>query len=113
MRFAALTWLLMLLANGIYLPVVGNNYNSGTLPTVKTPTPTETPIPPTATATVMPTGTPSGQGCHPSYPTLCVPPPPDLSCDDVRVNDFPVTPPDPHGFDRDRDGIGCESSEIN
>jgi len=50
--------------------------------------------------------------CNPSYPSLCIPPPPpDLSCDDIPYRDFPVYTPDPHGFDEDNDGIGCESSE--
>ena len=46
-----------------------------------------------------------------SYPDFCIaPPPPSLNCDDVG-NDFTVFPPDPHGFDRDHDGEGCETSE--
>ncbi len=49
--------------------------------------------------------------CAPSYPTICLhPPPPDLDCDEIPHTDFPVLPPDPHGLDRDGDGIGCESS---
>lgn len=51
--------------------------------------------------------------CDPSYPTLCIaPPPPDLNCDDLTVTDFPVRLPDPHRFDPDRDGIGCESPPV-
>ena len=47
--------------------------------------------------------------CHSSYPTTCIPPaPPDLDCDDVSARRFVVRPPDPHGFDADGDGIGCE-----
>ncbi len=47
--------------------------------------------------------------CDPAYPTVCVPPPPpDLDCKDISYRRFKVLPPDPHGFDRDRDGIGCE-----
>jgi micrococcal nuclease len=60
---------------------------------------------------VQPT-TPAGQGnCHPSYPTVCIPPPPpDLDCGDVPYRQFQVLPPDPHRFDgSDNDGIGCES----
>ena len=49
------------------------------------------------------------ENCHPSYPTLCIPPyPPDLDCGEIPHRRFTVVPPDPHGFDRDRDGIGCE-----
>lgn len=54
------------------------------------------------------------QRCHPSYPDFCIPhAPPDLDCPDVtgrkpfRVR-HDVADPDPHGFDRDRDGSGCE-----
>ena len=48
--------------------------------------------------------------CDPSYPGVCIPPPPpDLDCADVPYQNFEVLPPDPHGFDGDGDGIGCES----
>jgi micrococcal nuclease len=48
--------------------------------------------------------------CDPSYPDVCIPPaPPDLNCGDIPHRRFRVLPPDPHGFDRDKDGIGCES----
>lgn len=48
--------------------------------------------------------------CDPSYPGVCIPPyPPDLNCGDVSDKRFDVLPPDPHGFDGDGDGIGCES----
>jgi len=47
--------------------------------------------------------------CDPSYPDVCIPPPPpDLDCRDIPYRRFRVLPPDPHGFDRDRDGIGCQ-----
>lgn len=48
--------------------------------------------------------------CHPSYPDTCIaPPPPNLNCDDVSDTNFEVVASDPHGFDGDNDGIGCES----
>ena len=48
--------------------------------------------------------------CDPSYPDVCLPPPPpDLDCSDLDEHDFEVRPPDPHGLDRDHDGIGCET----
>lgn len=48
--------------------------------------------------------------CDPSYPGVCIPPyPPDVDCRDVPYSDFAVRPPDPHGFDGDGDGYGCES----
>jgi hypothetical protein len=52
--------------------------------------------------------------CDSSYPDFCIPPsPPDLNCDDVGDTDFRVLSPDPHGFDGDNDGIGCEASVGN
>jgi micrococcal nuclease len=56
-------------------------------------------------------GAPGGPGsCDPSYPGGCIPPPPpDLDCADISQRGFTVLPPDPHRFDGDHDGIGCES----
>jgi micrococcal nuclease len=49
-------------------------------------------------------------GCDASYPTVCIPPyPPDLDCSDVPHKRFKVVGIDPHGFDGDRDGVGCET----
>lgn len=40
---------------------------------------------------------------------LCIkPPPPDLDCGEIPNWSFRVLPPDPHRFDSDKDGIGCE-----
>jgi micrococcal nuclease len=62
------------------------------------------------TPTPKPSGGGSGGNCHPSYPTVCIPPPPpDLDCKDIPYRRFTVLPPDPHNFDGDGDGIGCES----
>jgi hypothetical protein len=49
----------------------------------------------------------------PSYPDVCIPPPPpNLNCDDEGVpSNFEVSGSDPHGFDGDNDGIGCESPD--
>ncbi|NIR87155.1 nuclease, partial [Candidatus Bathyarchaeota archaeon] len=48
--------------------------------------------------------------CDPSYPDVCIPsPPPDLDCTDISYRNFKVLSPDPHRFDGDKDGIGCES----
>lgn len=49
--------------------------------------------------------------CDPSYPDVCIPPPPpDLNCPQIpHLTDFRVIGSDPHDFDRDSDGIGCES----
>lgn len=49
------------------------------------------------------------QNCDPSYPTVCIPvPPPDLDCRQIPHRNFLVLPPDPHRFDGDKDGVGCE-----
>jgi hypothetical protein len=48
--------------------------------------------------------------CDPSYPDYCIPPPPpDLDCPQVRgAKPFRVRRPDPHKFDQDHNGWGCE-----
>lgn len=54
----------------------------------------------------------SGTTCDPSYPDVCIPPRAevgDLDCGDISERRFTVIPPDPHNFDGDHDGIGCES----
>ena len=51
------------------------------------------------------------QACDPSYPDFCIPPPweaGDLDCADISGAWFTVYQPDPHGFDGDYDGYGCE-----
>ncbi len=69
------------------------------------------PPPPTTTTTIPVTVPPTlPPKCDPSYPTVCIPsPPPDLNCDDIPYKRFKVLQPDPHHFDRDKDGVGCES----
>lgn len=50
------------------------------------------------------------QNCDPSYPDVCITPPlPDLDCKDIPYDNFRVVGDDPHGFDRDNDGVGCET----
>jgi hypothetical protein len=62
------------------------------------------------TVRAAPAQPPATGTCDPSYPTVCIPPYlPDLDCGDIGHKRFQVLPPDPHGFDRDGDGIGCES----
>ena len=58
----------------------------------------------------VPVPAPRRRNCDASYPTVCIPPPPpDLNCADVPFTGFKVIPPDPHHFDGDKDGVGCES----
>lgn len=72
------------------------------------------PAPP-ARATGTATGGPmpaAGGACEPSYPDVCIPPASvagDLDCGDIPERRFRVLPPDPHRFDADKNGIGCES----
>ena len=59
----------------------------------------------------VPTSTSSspGDNCDPSYPDVCIPPPPpDLNCPDILYANFRVVGSDPHGFDGDNDGRACE-----
>lgn len=47
--------------------------------------------------------------CDPSYPNVCIPLyPPDLDCGEIAYRRFQVIGADPHGFDGDGDGVGCE-----
>jgi Staphylococcal nuclease homologue len=73
--------------------------------------PTSTPVAPRVAPTLQPSPTtapPSGN-CSPAYPTVCIPPPPpDLDCRQIPFRRFEVLPPDPHRFDPESDGIGCE-----
>jgi hypothetical protein len=53
-------------------------------------------------ATPPPTTPPSN--CAPSYPTVCIPPPPpDLDCGEIPYRNFTALPPDPHNLDGDND----------
>jgi hypothetical protein len=90
------------------------------------PAPVAGPLPATTTTTSAPTTTttapppptpppvPAAGNCAPSYPDVCIPPPPpDLDCKDVSYRRFlviyNVPSPDPHRFDGDHDGVGCET----
>jgi hypothetical protein len=71
------------------------------VPPEEVPLPDEEPLPPDEEPV---------EDCDPSYPDSCIPPPPpDLDCVDVGETDFTVEGDDPHGFDADGDGVGCES----
>jgi hypothetical protein len=80
-------------------------------PALPTAVPTATPRPPTAVpASPTPTPRPPQGNCHPSYPDVCIPPPPpDLDCPEIPYRNFRVIGSDPHRFDGDNDGIGCET----
>lgn len=73
---------------------------------------TALPGPPITSApvAVVPAPLPPAGNCDPSYPDGCIPAsPPDLDCGDITFRRFTVLPPDPHRFDGDGNGIGCES----
>jgi hypothetical protein len=81
-----------------------------TAPSPPPPPPPPSPPPPAPTAAPAP----AAGNCAPSYPDVCIPPPPpDLDCGQVSYRNFrviySVPSPDPHRFDGDHDGIGCES----
>jgi endonuclease YncB( thermonuclease family) len=93
-------------------------------PPTKPPPPTTTSTPVTTTAPAPtttspappppPTTTTPPANCAASYPDVCIPPPPpDLDCKDIPFRQFrviySVPSPDPHRFDGDHDGVGCES----
>ena len=89
------------------LPVVGSPATAR--PIFPTPTITRRPTATTGIITPVPRSQPETERCDPSYPTVCIPsPPPDLDCGDIPYRRFLVVGSDPHNFDGDGDGIGCE-----
>jgi len=77
-----------------------------------TPLAQPTPAPAPAAPSASGVGLASQGSCDPSYPGVCIPPVSqagDLDCGDIPYRRFTVLPPDPHNFDGDHDGIGCES----
>jgi micrococcal nuclease len=81
----------------------------GAAPTAP-PTPAPTPVPPV----VAPVPAVPQTNCEPSYPGICIPVgSADLDCGEIQWRRFAVVwnvpNPDPHRFDGDQDGIGCES----
>ena len=51
-----------------------------------------------------------GSGCNPNYAGACIPNVPyDLDCSDVSATNFRVVGTDVYNFDRDGNGIACES----
>jgi hypothetical protein len=73
------------------------------------------PLPTRTRVAILPTPTQqavtnNNNNCSPAYPGVCIPPaPPDLNCPDIPYRNFVVLAPDPHGFDRNNDGVGCEN----
>jgi micrococcal nuclease len=82
---------------------------TGPSTTTTTGSSTSTTSPTSSTTTTTPP-----TNCAPSYPDVCIPPPPpDLDCSQIPYRNFrviyTVPQPDPHRFDGDHDGIGCET----
>jgi hypothetical protein len=106
--------LLGLLGREQLLAKYPNGVPTGPQPSAS-PSPSVAPSPSPSTAPSPPPPPPSPSpspraNCDPSYPTVCIPPPPpDLDCGDIPYKNFPVRQPDPHRFDSDKDGVGCES----
>ena len=81
------------------------------------PTPVPTPVP--VVAPILPIAAPivpvaPASNCEPSYPGICIAiGSADIDCGEIAARQFQVVwtvpNPDPHGFDGDGDGIGCES----
>ena len=93
------------------LPVLPTNPTTGTTTTAATTTSATTT---TGTTTSGPPPPPPGGNCNASYPDVCIPPPPpDLNCSDISHRNFRVlhnvADPDPHRFDGNKDGRGCEN----
>ena len=75
---------------------------------IPTPPATKPPPLPTARPAVRAAPAVSAQQCDPCYPDVCIPAVSyDLDCPEVPFCQFRVTC-DPHRFDGDHDGIGCE-----
>lgn len=78
---------------------------STTMPVLPAPTPGPTPV-----ATPIASGGATSGACDPAYPTVCIPPPPpDLDCPQISFRNFVVLAPDPHRFDGNHDGVGCQT----
>ena len=99
-----------------YLPAqeVARTAGLGQWGTPPTPAPAPVPTPPPPAPTAAPILPIVPSNCEPSYPGICIPiGSADLDCGEIQWRRFQVRwdvpNPDPHRFDGDRDGIGCES----
>lgn len=98
---------------GLYPICIGGEEPQPTTPTRATVTTTTAPTVSVPTITTVPPPPPRGN-CAGSYPDVCIPPPPpDIDCGQISFRNirvvYNVASPDPHRFDGDRDGVGCES----
>jgi endonuclease YncB( thermonuclease family) len=82
-------------------------------PPVTVPTTTTTPAPRSLYGGGGTASEASSSSCYPGYPDDCIPPgPPDLDCGSAEIRrrvHVDHAYGDPHHFDADKDGWGCES----
>lgn len=95
-------------ADALYLPAERAAREAGVGLWGVAPTPVPTPV------SVTPLVPQPPSNCEPSYPDICIPiGSADLDCGEIQWRRFTVlwnvANPDPHRFDGDADGIGCES----
>jgi hypothetical protein len=94
----------------VLLGLLGNELRDGAAPPAMAPPEAPPAMPPAPTPTPAAAPAAPAGDCDPAYPDFCIPPPPpDLDCGDIPQKNFRALSPDPHRFDRDNDGIGCES----
>lgn len=91
---------------GVQMPATTKNTLSDPKPSTSLPSDQSEDLPEAEDST----GTAAPQHCdRVSYPDVCIPPaPPYLTCSDIPDRNFVVRRPDPHRFDADGNGIGCE-----
>lgn len=91
-------------------PATATTTAKATATTTARPTTTTTRRTTTTTRPMTATTTPARSGnCDPSYPDICIPAgSADLDCPEIPYRNFRVVGSDPHRFDADHDGIGCE-----
>ena len=55
--------------------------------------------------------------CDYHYPDICLPAVEsdrgDVDCEQIPYRNFTALPPDPHGLDRNKNGIGCDEKYLN
>ena len=100
----------MILMGGFDQQQIQNDIQVSPEPTVRVaPVPVPVPVPAPGSEDIREMTIESENNCDESYPDVCITPyPPDLDCGEIGYSNFRVVGDDPHGFDRDNDGFGCE-----
>lgn len=106
-------WLQLTSGAWIFASLVDNapsGLSVASSPPTPMPAPTAVPTPVPVVVQLPPQRSQPVGNCDPSYPDVCIPsPPPDLDCGDIPYSYFRVVGSDPHRFDGNHDGEGCES----